>query len=116
MAAPICMIGSIFLQPWAINLTAKKSVREFQEAQALPMPAGDLVLSSFSGHENNTRTWPPCFAKFLMATPMGFSEAVLFSDYYGNFQMNLHLQGRRFWNFPLTLESLILLDGSGQLA
>jgi len=110
------MVESIFLQPWAIILTPKKSVREFQEAQALPMPADDLVLSSFSGHENNTQTWPPCFAKFLMATSMGFTVAVLFSDYYGNFLTNLHLQGRQFWNFPLTLESLILLDGSGQLA
>ena len=51
-----------------------------------------------------------------MATSMGFTVAVLFSDYYGNFLTNLHLQGRQFWNFPLTLESLILLDGSGQLA
>ena len=72
------MAGSIFLQPWAIILTAKKSVREFQEAQALPMPAGDLALSSFPDHENNTRTWPPCFAKFLMDTPMGFSEGCIF--------------------------------------
>ena len=72
------MVASIFLQPWAIILTVEKLVREFQEAQALPMPAGDLSLSSFPDHENNTQTWPPCFAKFLMVTPMGFSEAVFF--------------------------------------